>query len=74
MNQLPEFCTVNTGTSITCPSGKSIYVVAATAGFTALGQSITISAPISFPFPFKITTNITSEVLELFFIISLKNS
>ena len=67
MNQLPEFCTINTGTSITCPSGKSIYVVAATAGFTALGQSITISARISFPVPFKITSDITCATAKTIF-------
>ena len=66
-NQLPEFCTINTGTSITCPTGRSIYVVAATAGFTAESQSITISAPISFPIPFKITTNITSATAKTIF-------
>jgi hypothetical protein len=54
MNQLPAFCTINTATSITCPTGSSIYVVAATAGFTAMGQAITISAPISFPAPFNL--------------------
>ena len=59
-NQLPEFCTINTSTTITCPPDKSIYVVAATGGFTAMGQSITISTPISFPVPFKVTTDITS--------------
>ena len=67
MNQLPAFCTINTGTSITCPSGSSIYVVAATAGFTAMGQAITISAPISFPTPFKVTTDITSATAKTIF-------
>jgi hypothetical protein len=66
-NQLPEFCTINTATSITCPSGKNIYVVAATAGFTAMGQGITISAPISFPVPFKVTTDITSATAKTIF-------
>lgn len=66
-NQLPEFCTINTGATITCPSGKSIYVVAATAGFTALGQSISITAPISFPVPFKVTTDITSATVKTIF-------
>lgn len=66
-NQLPEFCTVNTATTITCPEGKNIYVVAATAGFTAMSQAITISAPISFPVPFKVTTNITSATARTIF-------
>ena len=66
-NQLPEFCTVNTGTTITCPSGKNIYVVAATGGFNAMGQSITISTPISFPVPFKVTTDITSATSRSIF-------
>ena len=67
MNQLPEFCTVNTGTSITCPSGKNIYVVAATAGFTAMSLAISITAPISFPVPFKVTTDITSASARTIF-------
>jgi hypothetical protein len=67
MNQLPAFCTVNTATSITCPTGKNIYVVAATAGFTAMSQAISISAPISFPFPFKVTTDITSATVKTIF-------
>jgi len=67
MNQLPAFCTINTATSITCPTGSSIYVVAATAGFTAMGQSIAISAPISFPVPFKVTTDITSATAKTIF-------
>jgi hypothetical protein len=66
-NQLPEFCTINTATTITCPAGQSIYVVAATAGFTAMGQAITISAPISFPVPFKVTTDITSATTKTIF-------
>lgn len=66
-NQLPEFCTVNSGTTITCPNGSSIYVIAATASFTALGQSITVSAPISFSAPFKVTTNITSATAGTIF-------
>jgi hypothetical protein len=66
-NQLPEFCTVNTGTSITCPTGYNIYVVAATANFTALGQSITVSSPISFSAPFKVTTNITAATAGTIF-------
>ena len=66
-NQLPEFCTINTGTTITCPSGKNIYVVAATAGFTAMGLSISITAPISFPVPFKVTTDITSATARSIF-------
>jgi hypothetical protein len=67
MNQLPAFCTINTATSITCPTGSSIYVVAATAGFTAMGQVITISAPISFPAPFKVTTDITLATAKTIF-------
>ena len=67
MNQLPEFCTINTGTSITCPSGKNIYVVAATAGFTAMSLAISIRAPISFPVPFKVTTDITSASARTIF-------
>ena len=67
MNQIPAFCTVNTATSITCPVGKNIYVVAATAGFTAMGQAITISAPISFPVPFMISTDVTSATTKTIF-------
>lgn len=54
-----SFCTYNTGTSITCPNNKSIYVVAATAGFTAAG-AVPVSAPVSFSIPLKVDTNITS--------------
>lgn len=67
MNQLPAFCTINTATSITCPTGKNIYVVAATSGFTAMGQAITISAPISFPIPFMVSTDITLATAKTIF-------
>ena len=61
------FCTFNTGTSITCPSNKNIYVVAANAGFTAEGEAIAISAPISFTVPLKISTNITVATAKTIF-------
>ena len=61
------FCTFNTGTSITCPSNKNIYVVAANAGFTAEGAAIAISAPISFTVPLKLSTNITSASAKTIF-------
>tara|TARA_A100001515_G_C4511031_1_gene190088 strand:+ start:277 stop:498 length:222 start_codon:yes stop_codon:yes gene_type:complete len=66
-NLIAPFCTFNTGTSITCPSGKNIYVVAANSGFTAEGVALTISAPISFTVPLKITTNITSASAKTIF-------
>lgn len=61
------FCTFNTGTTITCPSNKNIYVIAANAGFTAEGETLTISAPISFSVPLKISTNITSATAKTIF-------
>ncbi len=61
------FCTFNTGTSITCPSNKNIYVIAANAGFTAEGEAIAISAPISFTVPLKISTNITVATAKTIF-------
>lgn len=61
------FCTFNTGTSITCPSNKNIYVVATNAGFTAEGEALAFSAPISFPVPLKISTNITSATAKTIF-------
>ncbi|MDB4663524.1 hypothetical protein OAE74_00895 [Verrucomicrobia bacterium] len=61
------FCTFNTGTSITCPSNKNIYVVAANAGFTAEGEAIAISAPISFTVPLKLSTNITAATAKTIF-------
>jgi|TARA_B100001094_G_scaffold195685_1_gene189634 hypothetical protein len=61
------FCTFNTGTSITCPSNKNIYVVAANAGFTAEGVAIAISAPISFTVPLKISTSITVATAKTIF-------
>ena len=67
MNQIPAFCTVNTATTITCPTGKNIYVVAATAGFTAMSQAISITAPISFPTPFMVSTDITSATVKTIF-------
>jgi len=67
MKEILPFSTFNTGTSITCPNNKSIYVVAATAGFTAEGESLTFSSPISFSVPLKITTNITSATAKTIF-------
>ena len=61
------FCTFNTGTSITCPSNKNIYVIAANAGFTAEGEAVAISAPISFTVPLKISTNITVATAKTIF-------
>lgn len=66
-NITPPFCTFNTETSITCPSGKNIYVVAANSGFTAEGVAITISAPISFSIPLKISTDISSATAKTIF-------
>ena len=53
MKEITPFCTFNTGTSISCPSGKNLYIVAANSGFTAEGVALTISAPISFTVPLK---------------------
>ena len=70
-NLITPFCTFNTGTTITCPSNKNIYVVAANAGFTAEGEALTISAPISFSVPLKVTTDISSATAKtIFFYIS----
>tara|TARA_B100001939_G_C16946869_1_gene620647 strand:+ start:5439 stop:5660 length:222 start_codon:yes stop_codon:yes gene_type:complete len=66
-NTTAPFCTFNTGTSITCPSGKNIYVVAANSGFTAEGVALTISAPISFSIPLKISTDISSATAKTIF-------
>tara|TARA_A100001515_G_C4549914_1_gene203070 strand:+ start:639 stop:860 length:222 start_codon:yes stop_codon:yes gene_type:complete len=66
-NLINPFCTFNTGTTITCPSNKNIYVIAANAGFTAEGVAIAISAPISFSVPLKITTDISSATAKTVF-------
>jgi hypothetical protein len=67
MKEILPFCTFNTGTSITCPANKNIYVIAANTGFTAEGETLTISAPISFSVPLKISTNITSATAKTIF-------
>lgn len=66
-NTIAPFCTFNTGTSITCPSGKNIYIVAANSGFTAEGVALTISAPISFSIPLKISTDVSSATAKTIF-------
>jgi len=67
MKEITPFCTFNTGTSISCPSGKNLYIVAANSGFTAEGVALTISAPISFTVPLKITTDITLATAKTIF-------
>ena len=67
MKEITPFCTFNTGTSISCPSGKNLYIVAANSGFTAEGVALTISAPISFTLPLKITTDITLATAKTIF-------
>jgi len=62
--------TVNAGTSITKPTDKNIYVVAATHTFTANGVAVANIAVTGVSFgdhPLKCTTNITSATIGTVF-------
>lgn len=62
-------CQVNTATTIPVRSGYSIYIVSATANFTAnsVGVVVGTNNALNFAVPFKVTTAVTSATIGTVF-------
>lgn len=63
------FCQVNSATTIPVRAGYSIYVVSATANFTANGVAVVVGTnnALNFACPFKVSTAITSATVGTVF-------
>jgi len=68
-NQLPEFCTFNTGTSIICPTDSSIYVTAALGNISGSAGVISVGANQALQplVPIKFDNNISGAARTIFY-------
>jgi hypothetical protein len=68
-NQFPEFCTFNTGTTITCPTESSIYVTSALGNISGSAGVITVgSNQVLQPLvPIKFDSSISGAARTIFY-------
>ena len=70
-NTLIPFCTFNTGTTITCPDEKSVYVTAALSNISGSAGVITVGANqvLQPSLPIKFDTSISGTARTIFYYI-----
>jgi hypothetical protein len=70
-NTLIPFCTFNTGTTITCPSEKSIYVTSALSNISGSAGVITVGSNqvLQSVLPIKFDSSISGAARTIFYYI-----